>query len=70
MRKWSKKNTILISEYNAPEDFRCVWRQKVKLDIRDAQNKKKIRVEKLFSLSDILVPSIKNPKETGLFDCI
>lgn len=49
MRKWSKKNTIIISEYNAPEDFKVIWQQEVKLDIRDSQNKKKVRIEKLYS---------------------
>ena len=30
MRKWSKNNTVVISEYNAPEDFKCVWQMEVK----------------------------------------
>ena len=70
MREWSQNNVVVISEYSAPEDFRCIWKQNVKLDIRDANNKKKNRVEKLFSLSDVSVPSTKNPKnpkEAGLF---
>ena len=67
MREWSQNNVVVISEYSAPEDFRCVWKQNVKLDIRDANNKKKNRVEKLFALSDIFVPSTKNLKEAGLF---
>lgn len=25
MREWSKITTVLISEYNAPDDFTCVW---------------------------------------------
>ena len=58
MRKWSKNNVVLISEYIAPDDFTCVWSQKVKLDIRDADNKKKSRVEKLFTLSDLKKRSI------------
>ena len=60
MRKWSEDNVVIISEYNAPEDFKCIWEQKVKLDIRDADNKKKSRVEKLFSICDV--------KEKGIFD--
>ena len=48
MRKWSKDNLVFISEYNAPEDFVCVWQKEVKLDIRDSNNKKKERIEKLF----------------------
>jgi len=25
MRKWSKKNIVLISESNAPKDFKKIW---------------------------------------------
>jgi DNA adenine methylase len=49
MRRWSKNNTVFISEYNAPDDFKCIWSQEVKLDIRDKDNKKKERVEKLYT---------------------
>lgn len=49
MRDWSKNNTVFISEYNAPDDFKCIWQQEVKLDIRDKENKKQKRVEKLFT---------------------
>jgi DNA adenine methylase len=49
MRKWSIHNTVIISEYNAPEDFECIWQQEVKLDIRDKNNKKKERIEKLYT---------------------
>lgn len=31
MRMWSKNNRVFISEYNAPEDFECVWKQRNKL---------------------------------------
>lgn len=48
MRKWSKNNIVLISEYEAPDDFEVVWQQEVKLDIRDKNNEKKKRIEKLF----------------------
>ena len=56
MRKWSENNIVLVSEYNAPNDFKCVWEQQVKLDIRDSHNKKKNRIEKLFSICDIKIP--------------
>ncbi len=26
MRRWSKNNTVIISEYKAPADFKCIWR--------------------------------------------
>jgi len=60
MRKWSEDNVVIVSEYNAPDDFNCVWEQSVKLDIRDANNKKKDRIEKLFSILEI--------KKAGIFD--
>jgi hypothetical protein len=31
-----------------PDDFQCLWSQEIKLDIRDSENKKKKRIEKLF----------------------
>jgi len=63
MREWSKKNIVIVSEYNAPEDFNCIWEKSVKLDIRDKENKKEARVEKLFSRSEGIKLSGK-----GLFD--
>lgn len=53
MRKWSKNNTVLISEYDAPEDFEIVWEKEVKLDIRDKNNEKQKRTEKLFKMKNI-----------------
>ena len=52
MREWSKNNTVLISEYDAPEDFEIVWQKEVKLDIRDKNNEKQQRVEKLFKFKN------------------
>ena len=49
MRKWSENNKVFISEYNAPDDFECVWQQEVKLMMKNKKNTKDIRVEKLFS---------------------
>lgn len=54
--KWaidlSKNNTVLISEYELPEDkFECIWSKDVKVGISgqgDIKNKK--RVEKLFKV--------------------
>ena len=48
MRKWSKNNTVLISEYDAPQDFEIVWQKDVKLDIRNKNNEKQERIENLF----------------------
>lgn len=30
VREWSKENTVLVSEYSAPDDFECVWQKKGK----------------------------------------
>ena len=49
MKEWSKDNKVFISEYQAPEDFKCVWEQEVRLDIRNKDNLKEKRIEKLFT---------------------
>lgn len=49
-REQSKKNIVFISEYNAPDDFECVWRGEVKSSL-SANGKiggNKNSVEKLF----------------------
>jgi DNA adenine methylase len=51
MRLWSKNNTVFISEYNAPEDFKCVWKKETKLDIKNKDGEKELRIEKLFQLT-------------------
>lgn len=48
MRKWAENNIVVISEYNAPEDFRCVLEIPTKTIIRDAENRPLLSVEKLF----------------------
>jgi len=48
VRKWSKNNIVIVSEYSAPKDFKCIWKKKriptVGLKIR------KIKTDKLFIL--------------------
>jgi len=47
MREWSKNNTVLVSEYAAPDDFVCVRQAYYKVQMcRKQQN----RTEKLFTL--------------------
>lgn len=41
-------NTVIISEYNAPADFQCIWSKETKTDIRTKENGKETRIEKLF----------------------
>lgn len=50
MRDWSKNNTVVISEYNAPEDFECVKIMHSKMGLRNEENKQELREEKLFML--------------------
>lgn len=47
MRGWSRNNTVIISEYKAPEDFKCVLEIPTKTDMR-VSGKKEPRIEKLF----------------------
>ena len=49
IREWSKDNKVFISEYQAPEDFKCIWKQETHLEIRNKENKRERRVEKLFT---------------------
>ena len=49
MRDWSMNNTVVISEYQAPDDFICVWEKQTNTDIRNKNNIKEQRIEKLFT---------------------
>ena len=48
MRNWSKNNTVIISEYEAPYDFECIKEIHTKTDIRNGDGKRENRVERLF----------------------
>ena len=48
MRNWSKNNTVIISEYEAPNDFECIKEINTKTDIRNRSGKRENRVERLF----------------------
>ena len=53
-RQMSKKNIVLISEYNMPKDFECIWKKEVKIGMdnnRKSNDTKNNRVEKLFILT-------------------
>lgn len=52
VKKASVHNTVLISEYNMPEDFKCVWQKEhsTLLDSNKKQSDKgNIRVERLYT---------------------
>lgn len=46
VREISKRCIILVSEYNAPEDFNCIWEKEVSTNLSVQKRKKDI--EKLF----------------------
>jgi DNA adenine methylase len=48
VREWSLSNTVLVSEYSAPNDFDCVWEVETKTSIRCADGNVSKRTEKLF----------------------
>jgi DNA adenine methylase len=48
MRRWSRNNTVFISEYSAPDDFECVLEIPTKTVIRDSNNRPIQATEKLF----------------------
>lgn len=48
MREWvTKGNTVVVSEYIAPDDFVCVWSKQTKTEIRTKEGRAD-RIEKLF----------------------
>lgn len=51
VRDTSKENIVIVSEYNAPEDFNVIWEKSVKTDMNNNKNGKINRVEKLYSIN-------------------
>ena len=50
-REMSKDNVVLVSEYNMPDDFKCIWSKETKCLLssdREPNDNKNIRVEKLW----------------------
>lgn len=52
MREWSKCNTVVISEYSAPDDFTVVKEMVTKTDMHTISGKEK-RIEKLFMYKEV-----------------
>ena len=46
VRHWSKNNIVIVSEFEAPDDFKCIWEKERKVRIN--QKNPKIKIEKLF----------------------
>ena len=51
VREISKKNIVLVSENNAPDDFECIWSMETKTHLNNRN--KLVKVEKLFKLRGI-----------------
>ena len=50
-KEMAKTNTVLISEYDMPDDFECIWSKETKVNFdsnRKMNDDKNKRVEKLF----------------------
>lgn len=50
-KKMSKDNIVLISEYDMPKEFECIWSKKIETSMdnnRNANDDKNKRIEKLF----------------------
>lgn len=53
-RKMSKNNIVLVSEYNMPSDFKCIWEKEHKClmySSKESNDNKNNRIEKLFILN-------------------
>ena len=52
-REQAKHNVVFVSEYDAPDDFECVWSQEVKssLSANGVSGGSKKSVEKLFKVN-------------------
>lgn len=48
MREWSKDNVVVVSEYSAPEDFKCVLEIATRIGMHTKEKSSSMRVEKLF----------------------
>ena len=46
-----KGHQVFVSEYNAPDDFKCVWEQEIKVTL-SKNGKQKTAIEKLFIYND------------------
>jgi DNA adenine methylase len=48
IRIWSKHNTVVVSEFSAPKDFKCIWKKKRKININKVTGHNVYRYEKLY----------------------
>lgn len=52
-RELSKDNIVLISEYDMPKDFKCIWAKETKISLDSNRIKSDFRTEKLFIVDKI-----------------
>ena len=57
VRRWSKCNVVIVSEFKAPKDFRCIWKKKRKIPITNGNKLNISKIEKLF----IYEPNVNKP---------
>ncbi len=50
VREWSKRNTVLVSEYQAPSDFNCVAEFPSRMGLRTKGFVNEVRTERMFIL--------------------
>ena len=50
-KKMSERNTVLISEYNMPDEFECIWQKESNVNIDSNRKNSSERIEKLFTYS-------------------
>lgn len=48
MREWSRDNTVVVSEYAAPSDFKCVLEMSSRMGLRNSAVENELRTERLF----------------------
>nr|DAH38563.1 MAG TPA: hypothetical protein [Caudoviricetes sp.] len=44
----AKNNIVLVSEYNMPDDFECIWKKEIKTTLGNNLTSNNKRTEKLF----------------------
>lgn len=56
--KWceemSKKHIVFISEYNAPENFKCIWEKEIQTCFASNRTQADVRTEKLFVYNNVI----------------
>ena len=43
VREWSKNNIVIVSEYTAPKDFKCIWTKKRKIGMSRYLSRKSVK---------------------------